>query len=116
MGVMAETLHSAVTWLSVGLPPSMGCVPQPDPLSLLTSSVSLVKAPAGTPALAEPTFTGGLGRQPGDWARGKRGKKGEERPKREAETPRETERDTHLLRKPQWDRDSQRPGERGERG
>ena len=104
-----------VTCLSAGLPLLMGCVLHPDPLSPLTSSVSLVKAPVGTPApaelrLSQQDWEGSpvIGQGEGEGRKEKRGQK------TEAETTRETE-ETHFLRKPEWDRESQRLGERGQK-
>lgn len=77
------------------LPLSAGVSVSPHPRSLLVSSVSLDKTPAGSPVPAgSGAFTGELGRQAG--SRVRVGERKREKPKREAETPREKEADTDL--------------------
>lgn len=98
---MAGTPRPAA-WLTAGLPPSMGCLPHPDPLPLPASHVSLVKTPAGTPVLVEVRFSQEnweddlVIRQREREGRKKRGQK-------ERQRHQELQKETHLPRKPEWE-------------
>lgn len=86
-------LHSGPLPLSVGVSVS------PHPRSLLVSSVSRDKTPAGSPVPAgSGAFTGELGRQAGNRVRGRRGK---ERSQKERQRHQERRRKTPTYREKQ---------------